>query len=508
MGAKIITEKDFWLCSSGAMPAQLQGTREGTKTSDGDIYITSSDTATSSWIDFGCTKSMFWDGLIAAVVAVVVVVVVSAVVVATGGAALVGIMGLMAIGAGAGFVGASIGAVRGAMKCGQKLATKRKWTIDKPDFISQNSNTITGAHKMTCEVGGIVQFAPNIKSWLQAARFAKNQYFTKLVEAAFTGAGVGLLGGLVSTWAGLGALTESVSLALPTAASIKLNLAIMGGMRVLQGTTDLEREIALDQVHSAADVGKAYVPEYEAAIRVGTGKATVSDYFLFAGDIFGPFLNIKTGPLAPKTTIAEPPAEITSSPEQFGEFVDSPENLPGSNKDPAPPRPGKAYEDPVYRQDNNPNSPKGSKPGRVKSHINEDGDLVPANKDGKATIQDHIRGSEPRKSDSPYTSFSEGKPGIGKKYGENIIELDINTLKKDIANGKVKDVEIIRPEEVQSELQSKLDEAKQRHESNPTEKNLERVEAAQRDLNNATRDRETLIKGEVPSKYIKVYPNK
>ena len=31
MGHKIITEKDFWMCSSGAMPAQLQGTRKSNK---------------------------------------------------------------------------------------------------------------------------------------------------------------------------------------------------------------------------------------------------------------------------------------------------------------------------------------------------------------------------------------------------------------------------------------------------------------------------------------------
>jgi hypothetical protein len=86
----------------------------------------------------------------------------------------------------------------------------------------------------------------------------------------------------------------------------------------------------------------------------------------FAGDIFGPFLNFKTGPLAPKTTIAEPPVEISSSPEQFGEFVDSPENLPGSGEEPTPPRPGKAYEDPAKKPATNEEPAKPGEEGKNK----------------------------------------------------------------------------------------------------------------------------------------------
>jgi hypothetical protein len=87
MGSKIITEKDFWMCSSGAVPAQLQGTRKNNHKESGEFYITVADTATSSWIDFGCTKSMFFAALVAAVVVVVVVVAIMA----TGGMAAVGL---------------------------------------------------------------------------------------------------------------------------------------------------------------------------------------------------------------------------------------------------------------------------------------------------------------------------------------------------------------------------------------------------------------------------------
>ncbi|OPG95221.1 hypothetical protein B2I21_27260, partial [Chryseobacterium mucoviscidosis] len=68
------------MCSSGAMPAQLQGTRKSNKKSSGDVYITVADTATSSWIDFGCTKNM----LLAALITAIAVVVVVALIVGTG----------------------------------------------------------------------------------------------------------------------------------------------------------------------------------------------------------------------------------------------------------------------------------------------------------------------------------------------------------------------------------------------------------------------------------------
>ena len=37
MSVKIITEKDFWTCSEGAMPAPLQGTRKSLKKKSGYI---------------------------------------------------------------------------------------------------------------------------------------------------------------------------------------------------------------------------------------------------------------------------------------------------------------------------------------------------------------------------------------------------------------------------------------------------------------------------------------
>lgn len=166
------------------------------------------------------------------------------------------------------------------------------------------------------------------------------------------------------------------------------------------------------------------------------------------------------------------------------------------------------FEESVFRQDNTPYSPKGSKEGRIKSHINEEGNLTPADKNGSATVSDHVRGSEPMKSKSPYTSFSEEGPGIGKTYGDNVIEVDIKRLEADIAAGKISEVEVLRPEKVQAELQTKIDQAMKRFDENPTPKNQKRVDDAVRDLNNSVRDKEILIKGEIPSEYFKVKATK
>ena len=67
MGNKIITEKDFWMCTGGNMPAQLQSTQLSTKKKDGKKYITLSDTATSSMMDFGCNKLMLIMAIVAPV---------------------------------------------------------------------------------------------------------------------------------------------------------------------------------------------------------------------------------------------------------------------------------------------------------------------------------------------------------------------------------------------------------------------------------------------------------
>ncbi len=509
MGAKIITEKDFWMCTSGAMPAQLQGTRESIKKITGEKYITVADTATSSWIDFGCTKNMLLAALLTAIAVVVIVVLV----VGTGGVAAIGLLGMMAIGAGAGFIGGTIAAVHGALKCGQKNAGQRQWSDNKKNLILTGTPSITGEHTMICKIGGTVSFAPEVKSWLHAISLGGLNYLTKLAECSMAGAAVGAGGYL---FAGLGSGT--LALAKPTLASIASNVAggftgIWGTSRVLFGLDAVANDHAMGKVNSITDAGFSVInggiPEFGMAKRLVTGHAQPMDYLLFLN-----LLNIKAGRNAPQSrpNSSTGDKDGNNTNKEEGNNNKTPEDdgvqakQEGEGNNSAANKKGDAFEDPVYRQDNTPYSNQGRGPGRLKSSIAENGNLIPANKNGKATVQDHVRGSEPRKSDSAYTSFSEGAPGIGKKYGNNVIEVDIKNLEADIQSGKVKDVEVLRPDKVQAELQSKIDAAQQKYNNNMSEANLKKLEAAKQDLSHAVRDSEILIKGEIPSEYIKVYP--
>ncbi|UYZ64888.1 DUF4280 domain-containing protein [Hymenobacter weizhouensis] len=157
----------------------------------------------------------------------------------------------------------------------------------------------------------------------------------------------------------------------------------------------------------------------------------------------------------------------------------------------------------LYREDSFPYSQEGKLPGRLKSYVDEEGNLNPANANGAATVQDHVRGSEPRKSDSPYTSTS-AELEAGKSYGDHEIRVDKRQLERDIQKGKVKDVEILEHDKVVGELEAKRVEAQERYDRSPTARNLGKVRDAERDLFNAKRDKEILVKGKVPAKYVRV----
>lgn len=159
--------------------------------------------------------------------------------------------------------------------------------------------------------------------------------------------------------------------------------------------------------------------------------------------------------------------------------------------------------------------------GQRKSHIDENGNLVPANPDGKATIVDHIVGRDPTKSDSPYTSLSEDGAGA-KDYGGKKILIDLPKLVDDIAKGKVKGVEVYSPKEVEAAIQrsadtiaghpinidvppntgyQEIDEmAKQ---FGFGKKKTVRIAQRMKDMMHTRRDSEWLIKGIVPHDYLK-----
>ncbi|PFJ84730.1 type VII secretion protein, partial [Bacillus cereus] len=133
--------------------------------------------------------------------------------------------------------------------------------------------------------------------------------------------------------------------------------------------------------------------------------------------------------------------------------------------------------------------------GIGKPHIGENGNLIPANKEGmykgrQVTVTEHILGGYRRgaKHNSPYTSFSIN-PEVASNYGKNIIDIDLPALRKGIREGEVTDVAILSPKQIDRLI--KQDSATTDH-----WKNLA--------LNWTKRDTEYLIRGEIPSKYFNI----
>ncbi len=209
-------------------------------------------------------------------------------------------------------------------------------------------------------------------------------------------------------------------------------------------------------------------------------------------DLFGDFdpfnLNRQGDDLPP------PPSSSTLPPLR----PDGPPDPPASDQTGADP------DNYLYRGDDAPSSSEGTKPGQLKSHVDPDtGNLVPANPDGSAEVFHHIRGQHPAKSDSPFTSVTPDG-SIADRYGNQTIRIDRASLEADIASGKVTDVEIISSEQVQAALRDRIDELQARYDANPTQRNLDRLERAHLDLENAQRDGEYLIRGTVPAEYVEV----
>jgi filamentous hemagglutinin len=160
----------------------------------------------------------------------------------------------------------------------------------------------------------------------------------------------------------------------------------------------------------------------------------------------------------------------------------------------------KAPGDTVVRRDNEFSSPVGGN-GKPKAYINENGDLVPPNSEGTGSVQTHVRGSAPE--NSPYISVTDPSTTSNPKdYGTNQIEIDVKRLQQDIDSGVLPNTKFLTSQQVAAELQSKLDTARVRYENNPSKRNEDSLKGAERDLGNAMRDGECLIKGCVPSTYI------
>ncbi|WP_414169218.1 hypothetical protein ACMATS_25600 [Streptoverticillium reticulum] len=177
----------------------------------------------------------------------------------------------------------------------------------------------------------------------------------------------------------------------------------------------------------------------------------------------------------------------------------------------------------LQRQDDN-FAAEHNRKGQRKAHLNADGDLVPADPNGDASIVDHIVGRDPKKSESPYTSLSEDGADA-KDYGGKKIRVDLPNLVKDIADGKVKGVEVYSPKEVEAAIQQSADKIAGEHvnidvppgtsyddiskraaemakEHGWGKAKTKRIEQRIKDMMHTRRDSEWLIKGVVPHEYI------
>ncbi len=156
--------------------------------------------------------------------------------------------------------------------------------------------------------------------------------------------------------------------------------------------------------------------------------------------------------------------------------------------------------------------------GNPKSHLDEQGHLVPADPAGAASVVEHVVGRRSRaKHNSPYSSFT--APGVraAVDFGESIIEVDVVRLQADIDAGRVPGVEILPPHRVQAAIQADADRIVGRPVDLYVRKG--RIPAAARsygldaeataalrqrmiDMANAQRHHEWMIRGVVPGRYI------
>ena len=146
--------------------------------------------------------------------------------------------------------------------------------------------------------------------------------------------------------------------------------------------------------------------------------------------------------------------------------------------------------------------------------------MVPANPDGETTPLEHIYGSQPAKGESPYTSFLTEEGGVAKPYGAMEVELDVPRLQADIAEGRVSDVEILTPAELEAMIRADIEVVAPGTDAyagiaggpagiddyvaslNLSKRASLRLARRLLALHNTTRDGEYLIKGIIPSEYL------
>lgn len=171
---KFLNSDDYFICSGGIAPAQIQNSQRVAGKQAGSHYLTTIDIQTKSYGDFVCQKLVLLMALIAALIA------------ATGGAALAAIIA-MAVAAGGGAI------VLGGLICGNMAAMLRTpWLPPKANvFLGPiGMPALTDKAFMTCAMGGQIRLAPNIKTWWQAMLVTASNTALAMLKAVMAGAAV------------------------------------------------------------------------------------------------------------------------------------------------------------------------------------------------------------------------------------------------------------------------------------------------------------------------------
>jgi len=280
---RILNNKDYFLCSGGCSPAKMQHTQTVASKQDGTYYLTADDIKTQFYGDFVCQKAVYLAALVGALISVAFA--------ATGGAALA-MLATAAISGGAtgGAVGLGIGLLCGIAAAYANFRSMWLLTIPNVAITSSQKKLITETSFLRCKMGGVVQYAPNIKTWWQALLVSGNNVVMALLKGVMVGAAMGALFTMPNIIATL-TVWESIKLYLTHLTSNNLLLtttkagwalrSYLGLHAVVQGrySTNTPPTLKADMANFITGV---YVENqvYNSAARICTAQAGFADYAL------------------------------------------------------------------------------------------------------------------------------------------------------------------------------------------------------------------------------------
>jgi hypothetical protein len=261
--SKLLNDKDFFICTGGMMPTQMQSLQKVALKKDGTKFLVKVDTATTPIMDFSCKKLM----LLMAIIAVVV----CALTIATGGMALIA----------AAAIGGLIGAAVGSLICGHVGAIARTWIGYKKDFKIVGIESLTDSAYMKCAIfQEEIRIAPFIKNWWQAAAVGLTSFAGEMFKCVMVGAAAA--GAVVLATEGIGVFLANAASNYLMTWTTGWGLGLRGAMGVMDGVNQkyingASTEDAIGSGTGAALTGMERGTA-SSAYNVATGQGTFEDY--------------------------------------------------------------------------------------------------------------------------------------------------------------------------------------------------------------------------------------